>query len=269
MMGLRQVRVSPLNCPFKPHRMLRTIIIDDEKKSRQSLKALLLNYCHGVDVVGLATGVSDGISCIDKYQPDLVMLDIQMQDGTGFDLLMAIPDPSFQVIFTTAYNEYAIKAFKFSAIDYLLKPIDLTELKAAIEKAKTMHGVNTRRPPAESMVKDLLEFIGADRRITISTEHALEILPVPDIIRLESDGNYTHFIMKDDRRIVSSKHLKHYDALLNGQQFMRVHNSHIVNLKCVSRYVKTDGGAIVLTNGDNVPISRRRKDDFLDIYKGQ
>lgn len=258
-----------LSCRFKNNKMLRTIIVDDENKSRKSLKALLSNYCTGVEVIGLATGVADGINCIEKNNPDLVMLDIQMQDGTGFDLLKEIPDPTFQVIFTTAFNEYAIKAFKYNAIDYLLKPIDLDELIDAIEKAKTMHDNNTRKSTPDPIIKNLLSYIDTDRRITISTEQALEILPVAEIVRLESDGNYTHFIMKDDRRIVSSRHLKQYDAELEGLHFMRVHNSHIINLKCVSRYVKTDGGAIVLVNGDSIPLSRRRKDHFLDIYRKQ
>ena len=249
--------------------MLRTIIVDDENKSRISLRTLLVEYCTGVEVIGLATGVLDGIARIEEHQPDLVMLDIQMQDGTGFDLLKRISNPSFQVIFTTAFSEYAIKAFKFSAIDYLLKPIDINELEVAIEKAKKIRKSNVENNASASVIENLLNFIGTDRRITISTERALEILPVAEIVRLESDGNYTHVIMKDDRRVVSSKHLKHYVELLEGEDFMRVHNSHIINLKCVSRYVKTDGGAIVLINGDNIPLSRRKKDHFLDIYRNQ
>ncbi len=247
--------------------MLRTIIIDDEAKSRQSLKLLLLNYCTGVEVVALATSVADGISCIEKYQPDLVMLDIQMQDGTGFDLLKQIVHPSFQLIFTTAFHEFAIKAFKFSAIDYLLKPIDLGELEEAIERAKVIYKNKDEKRTLDPLIKNFLAFNEADLRITISTEHALEILPISDIVRLESDSSYTHIIMKDARKIISSKHLKHYDEMLHGQQFMRVHNSHIINLKHVTRYVKSDGGAIELINGDTIPISRRRKDQFLEIYK--
>jgi two-component system, LytTR family, response regulator len=248
--------------------MLRTLIIDDESKSRQSLESLLTSYCTGVEVIGLATGVEDGISYIEKHHPDLVMLDIQMQDGTGFDLLKQIDTPAFQLIFTTAFDEYAIKAFKFSAIDYLLKPIDVCELEAAIERAKLINKNKTEHHTFDPLIKNLLAYSEVDLRITVSTEQALEILPVAEIVRLESDNTYTHIVMKDGRRILSSKHLKHYDAMLEGQPFMRVHNSHIINLNSVTRFLKSDGGFIGLVNGDKIPISRRRKDHFLDLYKG-
>ncbi|RLD22131.1 MAG: DNA-binding response regulator [Bacteroidetes bacterium] len=249
--------------------MLRTVIVDDESNSSESLKTLLSKYCTGVEVVAVADGVEDGVSCIERHDPDLVMLDIQMQDGTGFDLLKRIPSPSFQVVFTTAHDEFAIKAFRFSAIDYLLKPIILEELEAAVERAKRMVLNRTGKEGAEPLIENLLAFDNTNPRITISTDKALEILPVMDIVRLESDGNYTRFYLNDGRRIISSKHLKHYDEMILGQNFLRVHKSHIINLNFVTRYMKSEGGTIQLSNGDEVPLSRRRKDLFLEVYSRQ
>ena len=246
--------------------MLRTVIIDDEINSRESLHTLLDKYCTGVEVVATASGVEEGVRIIGEADPDLVMLDIQMQDGTGFDLLKQIDNPKFQLIFTTAHDEYAIKAFKFSAIDYLLKPIELEELEGAVERAKSIQSKKQDHDSREPLIKNLLAYDSANPRITISTEHALEILAVKDIVRLESDGNYTHFYLSDGRKIIASKHLKHYDEMMLGPGFMRVHKSHIINLEFVTRYMKAEGGSIQLSTGDEVPLSRRRKDVFLEIY---
>lgn len=246
--------------------MLRTVIIDDERNSRESLNTLLTKYCSGVEIIAMADSVQSGVECIAKHKPELVMLDIQMQDGTGFDLLKQIEDPSFQLIFTTAHDEYAIKAFKFSAIDYLLKPIMLEELEAAVERAKQIASDRATGDKGAPLIRNLLAFNMADPRITVSTEQALEVLRVADIVRLEADGNYTRFVMKDGSLIISSRILKHYDSMLEGQQFLRVHNSHIINLMYVKRLVKADGGTIELSNGDHVPLSRRRKEVFLNAY---
>ena len=249
--------------------MLRTVIIDDEEKSRQSLKRWLLKYCSGVGVVGVADGVASGIECIKEHKPDLVMLDIRMQDGTGFDLLKEIGPLTFQLIFTTAYDEYAVKAFKFSAVDYLLKPIDIEELEAAIDRVKTNIKKQENKYDLQSIVKNLLEFNNTDPRITISTDSTLEILRANNIIRLEADGSYTLFLMSDGRKILSSKSLKYYEELMEEYLFLRVHKSHIVNLSYVMRFLKSDGGSVELRNGDKVPISRRRRDAFMEIYKNR
>jgi len=246
--------------------MLRAVIIDDEQRSRLSLQTLLMQYCAGVDVVGMAEGVQSGTKCIEQHNPDLVLLDVKMQDGTGFDLLKRIAKPTFQLIFTTAFNEYAIKAFKFSAVDYLLKPIDVAELEAAIQRVHTQRASQAQDDQYDPLIKNLLSFNQTDPRITVSTEHTLEILPVAEIVRMESDGPYTHFVMADGRNVVSSKHLKHYDMMMEEYHFLRIHNSHVVNLKYVKRYYKGDGGIVELLNGDKIPISRRRKEPFLEKY---
>ena len=228
-----------------------------------------MKYCSGVDVVGVADGVASGIECIHQYNPDLVMLDIRMQDGTGFDLLKEIGSLTFQLIFTTAYDEYAVKAFKFSAVDYLLKPIDIEELEAAIERVKTNIAKQEKKHDYQSLVKNLLEFNSADPRITISTDSSLEMLRASNIVRLEADGSYTLFLMSDGRKILSSKSLKYYEEMMEEYLFLRIHKSHIVNLSYVMRFLKSDGGSVELSNGDKVPISRRRRDAFMEIYKNR
>ena len=246
--------------------MLRTVIIDDEERSRQTLKTLLAKYCSGVDVIAVADGVQSGIKCIEQHKPDLLLLDIRMQDGTGFELLQLMDNPTFQLIFTTAYDEYAIKAFKFSAIDYLLKPIAVEELESAIERAKNNLSKYAARDELDPLIKNLLAFNSTDPKITISTERTLEILAVRDIVRLESDGPYTYFIVSDGRKILSSKTLKHYSSMVEEYHFLRVHNSHVINLAYVTRYIKEGGGLVELQNGDQIPVSRRRKDAFLEMY---
>ena len=245
--------------------MLRIVIIDDEWKGRQTLNALLTKYCTDVAIVGMADSVATGLTSLSEHQPDLVLLDIQLQDGTGFDLLNQLPSHDFQLIFTTAYNEYAIRAFKYSAIDYLLKPIDVEELEAAVERARS---APTQQTGASGTwrIRNLLNFDSTDPRITISTEQTIEILPVADILRIESNGAYSIFMMHNGDRIVSSKNLKYYEFLTAEHAFLRVHNSHVVHLKYVQRYLRKDGGLIEMTNGDCIPLSRRRRDVFLSIY---
>ena len=249
--------------------MLRIVIIDDEEKSRQSLERWLLKYCSGVEVVGVADGVASGINCIQQHDPDLVLLDIRMQDGTGFDLLKEIGSHTFRLIFITAYDEYAVKAFKFSAVDYLLKPIDIEELEAAIERVKDDVMKQGKGNDLQPIVNNLLEFNVSDPRITISTDSALEILPVRNIVRLEADGSYTQFLMSDGWNILSSKSLKHYEEMMEEYHFLRIHKSHIVNLNFVVRFIKLEGGMIELRNGEKVPISRRRRDAFMEIFKNR
>jgi two-component system LytT family response regulator len=246
--------------------MLRTIIIDDEDRSRKSLETLLEKYCSGVNVIDTADGVETGKNSIRENDPDLVMLDIRMQDGTGFDLLKSLQKTRFHLIFTTAYDEYAIKAFKFNAIDYLLKPIDVEELEAAIIRVQEKMQKPTEQQTADIQIRNLLNFNRKAPKITVSTEHTFEFLSVPDIIRLEADGAYTHFILKGDRKVISSKNLKYYDEMMEEYNFLRIHNSHTVNLRFVLRYLKREGGYVELENGDKIPVSRRRKEVFLQNY---
>jgi two-component system LytT family response regulator len=221
----------------------------------------MTRYCQDIEIVGTADGVVSGIACIQMHNPDLVMLDVQLQDGTGFELLSGLESRDFKLIFTTAHNEYAIRAFKFSATDYLLKPIDIEELELAVQRVH--EDVNV---VLADKVDHLLDFSTLDPSLTISTEQTLEILPVAEIIRIESNGSYSLFVLSNGDKVVSSKNLKYYEFLSDEYAFLRVHNSHIIHLKFVKRVLRKDGGFVEMTNGDLVPLSRRRKDLFLSIY---
>lgn len=242
--------------------MLRAVIIDDERRSRESLKALIEKYCDGIDVVGLADDVQNGIRTIEEMEPDAVFLDIKLKSGTGFDVIEGLETTDFQVIFTTAYDKFAVKAFKFNALDYLMKPIDVDELVGAVEKANT-----TRKEldsgQLEGLLQNIVRFNLKDPTITISTETSYEFLRVLEIERIDAKGSYSSIKMKSGKQYVTSKILKEYEALLGEYNFLRIHHSHLINLNEVERYIKTGGGYIIMRSGAKIPVSRRRKDAFL------
>ena len=243
---------------------MRTVIIDDEAKSRAALRNLLTTYCTGVDVIAEADGVHQGIEVIHENKPDVLFLDIRMRDGSGFDLLQQLEKIDFQVIFITAFDEFAIRAFKFSAIDYLLKPIDVEELENAVRRAKER--IELQSTSNTSLIQNLLKFNQSRPKITISTDDAIEFVPVDQIIRLESDGGYTCIHCLNGVKLTASKNLKVFDEILSEYEFIRVHYSHVISVNYVERFVKRDGGYLVMSNGDQVPVSRRRKEAFIQKY---
>lgn len=240
---------------------INPIIIDDEKNSRETLREMLLRYCR-MAVIGEADGVESGAEAIKNLQPNLVFLDIKMNDGTGFDLLRKIENRNFHVIFTTAYDQYAINAIRYSALDYLLKPIDIEELKTAVERARTeiqKADESTNDPKVDVLLQNT---INTDRlqKIVLSTSEGMHIVEVNDIIRCEADDYYTHVFITGRKPIMISKTLKEIENTLSGNTFVRTHKSHLVNLKFIKTYVKSDGGYLILQNGENVPVSRRKKE---------
>jgi len=240
------------------------MLVDDENDARQALRSFLKSYCPDVQIIGEAHGVESAYLNIRTLNPDLVFLDIQMEDGTGFDLLEKLKHVSFTVIFTTAFDAFAIKAFKYSAIDYLLKPIDPDELIDAIAKARRQLNQNHIK------VDQLLKFQRGEQqdRITISSSEGLTIVKLEDIIRLESDSNYTHFFLKAGEKITVPKSLKEYEDILPDDRFFRIHQSHIVNLSYVKKFIKEDGGYVLMEDGSQAYVARRRKDEFLQILTG-
>lgn len=237
---------------------MRAVIIDDEKKGREGLKNLLTEFCPDVTVEATASTVEDGIDVIRKYNPDLVFLDIEMQMATGFDLLERFGNITFEVIFATAYDQYAIKAFKFNALDYLLKPIDIQELKGAVKKVKK------RLDEKKSGEVDLSVNVKNTEnvRLVLSTSEGVFFVEGSSIMRCDADGAYTHFYLRDGRKIMISKNIKEYEQLLAGSHFYRVHNSHIINLKEVERYIKSEG-IVMMNDGKEIPVSITKRDDFL------
>lgn len=243
--------------------MIKALIIDDEKNAREALKGLLLSQKHEIEIAGEADGYKTGIELINHHKPQLVFLDIQMPDGSGFRLLESFIDPDFQVIFTTAFDQYAIKAIRYSALDYLLKPIDPIELKAAVGKAVA----KCRIPGENTPVKVLMENIrtgGDARKIVLSTSEGLHVVKISDIIRCESDDYYTRFFFSDKGKIMISKTLKDVEEMLQGLGFVRTHKSHLINISFIKTFVKNDGGYVVLSNGDKVPVSRRKKESIIN-----
>jgi two-component system, LytTR family, response regulator len=244
------------------HRII-TIIIDDEPDAVDFISSIIGEYCPELEVRGKAHNVKDGVKLIKEIKPELVFLDVEMPNGTGFDLLTHFPEKNFEVVFITAFNHYAIKAIKFSAADYILKPININEFIEAVNKV--IHKRSTNTFPSGENFDALLENIRTANptRLVIPTSDGREYLNPKEIIRIEADRSYSWFFLTDKRKILVSKHLKEFQDLLNDRNYFRPHNSHLINLDYVKKYVRQDGGYIEMTDGSQVPVSRNRKDLFL------
>ncbi|HQO50786.1 MAG TPA: LytTR family DNA-binding domain-containing protein, partial [Bacteroidales bacterium] len=210
---------------------------------------------------GEAGSIADGRALLAKTQVELVFLDVQMPDGTGFDLLAGLEKISFQVIFASAYDHFAITAFKFSAVDYLLKPIIIEDLKAAVKKIRLSDKSSIDR------IKTLIDNQGAIKKIALPSMEEVNFVKVEDIIRYESDNNYTRFFLTGNQQILVSKTLKEYEDLLEPLGFFRSHKSSLINLRYIKKYIKGEGGTIVMEDGSIVELSRRRKDDFFRVLQ--
>lgn len=235
--------------------MKRAILIDDLENARISLRKDLEDYCPDVELVGEADGVVSGARLIRAVQPDIVFLDIHMKDGNGFDLLEILGSTNFALIFTTSSDEHAIRAFRYSAVDYLLKPIDYEQLQDAVNRA-------TRMPDTTlNLLRGNLS--GQNRRISLNSQEKVDVVDLDDIIRLESSGAYSVFHLRDGGQIIVTRTLKEYDELLSRDGFIRVHQSHLVNMKYIRSFIKTDGGYLKLTTGHDIPVSSRKKSDVM------
>lgn len=241
--------------------MLKVIIIDDEFKSRELLKIMLHDQCQEIEIVGLAEDVQSGLEAISKNPPDLLLLDVELKQATGFDLLELLRPLNFEVIFITAYTHYAIRAIKFSAIDYLLKPVNPEELKLAVEKAAERRSKSTLNNKIDILFQHLKG--GNQQKIALPTHEGLQFVPVEDIIYCEADGAYTIIYLRKAEKIVVSKNLKDYETLLSSFNFLRVHNSFLINLHEVKKYVKGEGGYVIMSNDKQVDIAKRKKELFF------
>jgi two-component system LytT family response regulator len=244
--------------------MLRAIIIDDEQDAIDFLKGALKQYCPEVEVAGVARNIIDGKKAILEQQPDLVFLDIAMPSGNGFELLNLLPERNFNLVFITAYSEHAIRAFRYSAIDYLLKPIDIGELIQAVYK--TGKSVEISKTDRFNVLLDNLRSV-VPKKISIPTTQGFEYVAVEEIIRIEADRSYCCFYLTNRRKFMVSRCLNDYQQLLAERTFFRVHHSHLVNLKHVRSYVRKDGGIIEMADGSQVQISRTKKEFFLSAMK--
>lgn len=244
--------------------MIRAVIIEDEAESRELLTALVTKNCEGVTVVETAGNVESGVEAIKKHAPDLIFLDISMPDGTGFDLLGKVANMKFDVIFTTATDRYALKAIKYSALDYMLKPIDVEELKVAVEKVKDKKSTVSGVENLAFLLQNLKQKNDNFSKITLPTGNAYEIVNVPDIIRCEAEGSYTNFYLTGGKKVMVSASLKHYEDLLPENDFIRIHHHHLIHMNHVVRFLKVDGGYAIMSDGTQVEISRRKKDAFIE-----
>lgn len=244
-------------------RKLITVIIDDEPDAVEFISSISAEYCPDLDVCGKAHNVKEGITLINEIKPDLVFLDVEMPNGTGFELLKHYPQKSFEVIFITAFNHYAIQAIKFSAVDYILKPINITEFIEAVRRVVNKRSANSL--PVNENFEILLENLrtSTPTRLVIPTSDGREYLNPKEIIRIEADRSYSWFYISDRHKILVSRHLKEFQDLLNDRNFFRPHNSHLINLEFVKKFIRHDGGYIEMTDGSKIPISRNRKDLFL------
>jgi len=239
---------------------MRSIIIDDEANNIENLQTILRNYCTEIDVIATANNANDGIDVIKTHQPDLLFLDIQMPGKSGFDVLKAFDRIDFEIIFVTAYDQYGVQAIKFSALDYLLKPIDINELKLAIEKAR--HKIAAKQK--NKNIENLLEYIRSEHKIppkiALPTLHEIMYVKVSEIIRCEASNNYTLFYLQSGEKVLVCKTLKEFAELLQPYNFIRTHQSHLVNLYFVKSFLKEDGGSLFLNDHTKIPISRQSRD---------
>lgn len=247
--------------------MINVVIVDDESKARGALKVLLDNFSDQINVLAECSDADHAFKTINEHNPELIFLDIEMPKNNGFDLLEMFKQPQFEVIFTTAHGHYAIRAIKFAALDYLMKPIDKEELRIAIDTAKEK--LNSKNRNIEARISELLHTIKQDAspdKIAVSDTEGINFISVKDIVRLEADGNYTTIFM-NSARMVATKALKDFENLLKEKNFYRVHQSHIINMGKIKKYLKGDGGSVIMSDDSEVEVSRRKKAEFLELLK--
>ena len=240
---------------------MKAIIIDDEKPSRDNIKYIMSEYFTDIVITGEADNVQSGIELIGSAAPDLVFLDMEMGVFTGFDVLKAFDKPSFEVIFITAYSEYAVNAFRTHAVDYILKPINIDDLREAINKAKANINIRKLQNP------NITNFQPLENTLKVSTTDGIEIIPFEQILYLQSINYYTNVVLVVGREIITSRHLKDYEENLKNSGFFRIHNSFIINTLHLKSFVSKEGFFVELTNGKSIKISRRRKEEFLEYIK--
>jgi len=245
---------------------MKAILIDDMPQALQVLRADIEDIAPEIEIIGTADSVVSGAKLLMKEQPDLLFLDIQLGDGTGFDILEILPDINFKIIFTTASDEYALRAFRFAAVDYLLKPIDLDELKSAIQRAQSQLETTSER--LDVLKETFRKPDELPNRMCLHTQEKIEVVDIQDVVRCESSDNYTIFYFENGQKLMVTRTLKNFEKQLEKHQFFRSHQSHLVNLKYLQSFVRTEGGYLLLKNGDQVPVSVRKRAELMGILEG-
>ncbi|KAA3633512.1 MAG: DNA-binding response regulator [Bacteroidetes bacterium] len=244
---------------------MRAIIIDDNPQAIISLQQDLADYCPEVEVIGTAEGVVSGVKLLKQQHPDVLFLDIQLQDGSGFDVLEILPEITFGVIFTTSSDAFAIKAFRLAAIDYLLKPIDPEQLQEAVQRASELSG---NKKDSLELIKGSMQQGELPQHIALHTQEKIELIRIHNIIRCEASGNYTSFHFDNAKSLLVTKTLKEFDKTLQPHNFLRVHQSHLVNKDHIKAFVKTDGGYLVMQDNAKIPVSVRKRSSVIKFLEG-
>jgi two-component system, LytTR family, response regulator len=250
--------------------MITAILIEDDHNLRNGLKALLEKTAPEIKIIGEADSVVSGIQLLSNLQPQVVFLDIHLGDGSGFDILEEINNKgklNSQIVFITAHEQYAIKAFRFSALDFLLKPVDPDELLKVIDKIKAVVGKNDTVAHIDLLLENIRKKVDNFKRIALSNADGMHLFDISDIIRCESEDNYTKFYIKNNKPILISKTLKDYEELLSEHGFERIHQSHLINLSYLKSYIKKDGGYVVMADNSNLPVSQRKKERLQELLK--
>lgn len=251
--------------------MITAILIEDDANLRAGMNQLLARYAPEINIIGEADCVKEGLEVLKKHKPQVLFLDIQLTDGTGFDLLEQwtnfVGKIHTQIVFITAHEQYAIKAFRFSALDFLLKPVDPEELQKVIEKIKNVLQNQNDYAHIDLLLENIRKKVDHFKRIALSTSDGIHLFEISDIIRCESEDNYTKFYIKNNKPILISKTLKEYEELLTEHGFERIHQSHLINLQYLKSYIKKDGGYVVMGDQSHLPISQRKKERLQEILK--
>ena len=240
---------------------MRALIIEDENQAVNALEQELADNCPEIQVCGQAATVSEAEALIRDQDPEIVFLDIQLKDGTGFDLLERLGNYDFKVIFTTAYGQYALQAIKISALDYLLKPIGTEELVQAVNKAKS-----TDARMVNNQIMNLIENQKLNlprKKIALPTSKGISLYEIKTVVRIQAEGNYSGLYMSNGQKIIVARTLKEFEDTLRGMGFVRIHHSHIINIDHLKSYISKDGGYVVMSNNENLPVSKRKKTDLL------
>lgn len=253
--------------------MITAVLIDDDINLRNGMKGLLSIYAPEITIIGEADSVASGVEAIEKLNPQVVFLDIQLNDGTGFDILEKLATKNGKttshIVFITAHEQYAIKAFRFSALDFLLKPVDPDELKKVIEKIKSVLEKSDNYAHIDLLLENIRKKVDNFKRIALSNSDGIHLFEISDIIRCESEDNYTKFFIRNSKPILISKTLKEYEEMLTNHGFVRVHQSHLINLAFLKSYIKKEGGYVIMTDNSTIPISQRKKEQLQEILTKQ
>ena len=246
--------------------MIKAVIVDDESNIREGVARMVRNCCPNVTIVKLAEGVKSAVAAINEHEADLVISDIRMDDGSGFDIVRHFEKPDFRIIFMSASLDYAIKAIKFNAVDYLVKPIDEKELTVAVNKAVEM--IRFEESLKQQALGESIKGLNKSHRLVLKTADQVHVVNIEDIVHVEADGNYSSFFTQDGRKIVISKALKEYEEQLLEHGFHRIHKSHLVNINKMSHLDKADGGFLVMIDGARIPVASRKRDMLMELFDG-